>query len=104
MADVADYIGDVQKYDSGASEAHVKKIMNYCGIALQNKDSSLVSCSDETERNRVRDGFAAKKLGMSAGDADTAIAAICETMKGDRMKQRVTFLYLLAKGAGKLDY
>ena len=104
MPDVADYIGDVRRYDAGANEAHVKKIMNYCGIALQNKDSSLVSCSDETERNRVRDGFAAKKLGMSAADADAAIAKVCETMKGDRMKQRVTFLYLLAQGAGKLDY
>lgn len=102
MAKAADYIGDVQRYDSGADEAHVQKICNYLGIALANKDSSLVSCSDETERNRVRDGFAAKKLGMSTSDAEAAIAAVCETMKGDRMKQRVTFYYLMAHNAGKL--
>lgn len=59
--------------------------MNYCGIALQTKDSSLVSCSGEAERNRVGDGFAVKKLGMSAAAADAPIAKVCEKMKVDRM-------------------
>ncbi len=104
MPAAADYIEDVKRYDSGAQEAHVQKIVNYCGIALQNKDSSLVSCSDETERNRVRDGFCTKKMGMSTAEAEAAIETVCQTMKGDRMKQRVTFLYLIAHGAGKLDY
>ena len=104
MAKAADYIEDVKRYDSGAAEDRVQKICNYLGIALANRDSSLVSCSDETERNRVRDGYAAKKLGMDSTAAEAAIAAVCETMKGDRMKQRVTFLYLIAHGAGKLDY
>lgn len=50
----------------------------------------------------MRDGYAAKKLGMDASSAEAAIAAVCETMKGDRNKQRVTFYYLMAKDAGKL--
>ena len=102
MAKAADYIENVKRYDAGADEAHVQKIVNYCGIALQNRDSSLVSCSDETEKNRVRDGFAKKKLGMEAGPASQAIDAVCDMMKGDNQKSRVTFLYLLTKSAGKL--
>ena len=99
MAKAADYMDNVRKYDSSASEEAVQKIVNYCGIALQSKDASLVSCSDEAERNRVRDGFAAKKLGMSAAAADKAIAAVCEQMKGDKFKSRVTFYHLLSKHA-----
>jgi len=99
MAKAADYIEDVKRYDSGATEDGVQKIVNYLGVALMNKDASLVSCSDETERNRVRDGYAAKKLGMSTAAAEAAIEAVCQEMKGDRMKQRVTFYHLLAKHA-----
>ncbi|RKQ71684.1 uncharacterized protein DUF2853 [Litorimonas taeanensis] len=102
MAKAADYIEDVQRYDPAATEAHVQKIVNYCGIALQNRDSSLVSCSDETEKNRVRDGFCKKKLGMEQDEAGAAVDAVCATMKEDRNKQRVTFLYILSKNAGKL--
>jgi len=64
MADAADYMDDVKRYDASADQDAIQKIVNYLGIALMNKDSSLVSCSDETERNRVRDGYCAKKLGM----------------------------------------
>ena len=102
MAKAADYIEKVQRYDSGASEETVGKIVRHLGIALQNRDSSLVSCSDETEKNRVRDGFCAKKLGMGTDEAGAAVDAVCETMKDDRQKCRVTFYYLLAKNAGKL--
>ena len=103
MAKAADYMDNVNKYAGGASEAVVQKICNYLGIALTNKDSSLVSCSDQTEIDRVVNGYCAKKLGQSAGDAQTACEAVCATMKEDRMKSRVTFYYLLAKNAGKLD-
>lgn len=102
MAQASDYIEDVRRYVSGADEERVQKICNYLGIALANRDSSLVSCSDDTERNRVRDGYAAKKLGMDKTEAEAAITAVCDTMKGDRNKQRVTFYYLMAKNAGKL--
>mgnify|MGYP002063552401 CR=1 FL=1 len=36
----------------------------------------------------------------AAGDA--VVAKVCETMKGDRQKQRVTFYYLVAREMGKL--
>ena len=103
MADHKDYIGDVKRYAEDARLDHVKKVVNFCGIALRNRDSSLVSCSDEAERNRVRDGFCAKKLDMNTAVASAAIETVCLTMKQDRNKQRVTFYYLLAKNAGKLN-
>jgi len=102
MAKAEDYIEDVKRYDGAAASDRVQKIVNYCGIALQNRDSSLVSCTDEAERNRVRDGFCAKKLGMDADSASAAIETVCQTMKADRNKQRVTFYYLLAQNASKL--
>ena len=99
----ATYMDRVKKYDSGADEAHVQKIVNHLGVTLMNKDASLVSCSDKSELDRVRDGFAAKKLGMSADAAEKAIADVCESMKGDgSQKSRVVFYYMLAKNAGKL--
>ncbi len=102
MAKAADYMDNVKKYDGSASEDVIQKICNYLGIALTNKDSSLVSCSDQTELDRVINGYCAKKLSMNSSDAASACTAVCATMKEDRMKSRVTFYYILAKNAGKL--
>ena len=73
--------------------------MRYCGIALQNRDSSLVSFTDKEETARVRDNFLKKKLGLTASDADLdkAIQAAAEKMKADRTRNRVTVYYLLAE-------
>lgn len=101
---MSDYYADVKKYDSGASEEVVKKIVRHLGIALRNRDSSLVSCSDDKELGRVRDGWMKKKLGQSDGAAaDKVIARVCEIMKPSKSnKSRVTFYYLCAKEVGKL--
>jgi len=93
MAKAAKYMDDVKRYDAGADEDAIQKICNYLGVALLNKDASLVSCSDETER----DGFCAKKLSMDTAAAEAAIEAVCQQMKGDKFKQRVTFYHLLTK-------
>ncbi|VAW23459.1 hypothetical protein MNBD_ALPHA11-135 [hydrothermal vent metagenome] len=97
------YVDGVKKYASDASDEAVRKIVAYCGIALQSKDASLVSCSDPDELARVRKGWCTKKLGLSAEDADAAIAKTCEQMKGDRQKSRVAFYYLVAQNSGTLD-
>lgn len=100
---MSDYLADVRKYAPNASEAAVNSIVKYCGIALRNADSSLVSASDPKELATVRDGFAAKKLGLSAEAAEAGIAKVLEKMKGVNHKGRVTFYYLLAERHGKLD-
>jgi hypothetical protein len=100
---MSDYLADVRKYAPNASEAAVASIVKYCGIALRNADSSLVSTSDAKELATVRDGFAAKKLGLAADAADKGIQAAAAKMKGDNRKSRVTFYYLLAEATGTLD-
>lgn len=102
---MTDYLADVQRYDSSANEFVVKKIVSYLGIALRNKDSSLVSCSQPKELDRVRKNFLQKKLGLAGSDDDLneIISQVCQDMKDDRMKGRATFYYLCAKKAGKLS-
>ncbi|MDZ7823199.1 MAG: DUF2853 family protein [Ahrensia sp.] len=99
---MSDYLADVKRYDAGADEAVVSKIVKHLGIALRSKDASLVSCSDQSEVDRVVEKWCGKKLGMDAAAGAEITAKVCEAMKADRNKQRVTFYYLVAKHAGKL--
>lgn len=100
---MSDYLADVQRYDAGADSGAVDKIVKHLGIALRSKDASLVSCSDQSELDRVRESWCMKKLGSSdEAECDGIIGQVCETMKGDRNKNRVTFYYLVAKHMGKL--
>ncbi|HEV7312714.1 DUF2853 family protein [Sphingopyxis sp.] len=99
-----DWLADVRKYVADADEAVVSAIIKYLGIALRNRDSSLVSFTDKKETDRVRENFLKKKLGLTDDDAtlDAAIANVGEQMKGDRTKNRVTVYYLLARHFGLL--
>jgi outer membrane protein OmpA-like peptidoglycan-associated protein len=99
-----DWSADVLKYVPDADPGIIAGIIRFCGIALQSRDSSLVSFSDPTETARVRENFLKKKLGLTASDADLdgSIAAVGERMKTDRTKNRVTVYYLLAEHFGML--
>lgn len=99
---MSDYLADIQRYDAGADAEVVKKIVRYLGIALRSRDASLVSCSDDTELARVREKWCGKKLDTDGKAAESAVMKVCETMKGDRSKARVTFYYLVAKELDKL--
>lgn len=99
---MSEYSADVAKYSSPVNEAAVAAIVKYCGIALRNVDSSLVSGTDPEELGRVREGFAAKKLGLSAAEADAGMKTVLEKMKGVNKKSRVTFYYLLAEATGTM--
>lgn len=100
---MSDYLADVKKYDAGANADVVDKIVKHLGIALRNRDSSLVSCTDPEELKRVRDSWVGKKLGVADdAKADAAIEKTCKAMSADNTKNRVTFYYLVAKDLGKL--
>ena len=100
---MSDYLADVKLYDASADAGAVEKIVKHLGIALRNRDSSLVSCSDSSELDRVREKWCMKKLGATDEAAcDSAIESVCEAMAGDNSKSRVTFYYLVAKAMGKL--
>ncbi|QLP96787.1 MAG: DUF2853 family protein [Rhodoblastus sp.] len=97
-----DYAADVKKYAPKADDAVIGKIVKHLGIALRNRDSSLVSCTDPDEVKRVKESWCLKKLGADADASDAAIKAVCEQMKADKAKSRVTFYYLCAEKLGKL--
>jgi hypothetical protein len=99
---MTDYLANVRKYDGAADEAIVAKIVKHLGIALRNRDSSLVSATDRSELDRVVEKWCGKKLGVTGPEAGAAVDAVCKTMAGENHKSRVTFYYLVAKELGKL--
>lgn len=106
MADASKYAENVKKYANGYNQAAAEKIVGHLGIALRNRDSSLVSCSDPVELQRVREKWCRGKLAMAStnDELDAAIQKICEKMKPEGgNKSRVTFYYLLAEHFGKLE-
>jgi Protein of unknown function (DUF2853) len=105
MADAQQYIENIKKYTSEVNEEAVAGIVRHCGIALRNRDSSLVAGTDPEELKRVRESWLKKKLALTESDADLdkAIHAVMEKMKGERAKGRVTVYYLLAEHYKKLD-
>ncbi|HUS97749.1 MAG TPA: DUF2853 family protein [Hyphomicrobiaceae bacterium] len=102
---MSEYLTDVKRYAPKADEKVVGGIVKHLGIALKSKDASLVSCSSKDELARVRDSWCKKKLALAQSDADLdkGIKEICEKMKADHRKHRVTFYYLLAEKYGKLS-
>ena len=100
---VSAYLEPTQKFDADADNAVVTKIEKYLGASLKNRDAKYVSCSDETELETIVKGFMKKKMGIDDKEAAMEkVKAVCTEMKPVRMKNRVTFYYLLAKNEGKL--
>lgn len=104
MADT-DWSEDVKKHVPDADDTAIEGIVRHCGIALQSRDASLVSFTDKSELERVREKFLKKKLGLSMSDdeLDGAIASIGDKLKDVRNKNRVTVYYMLADHFGKLS-
>ena len=100
-----DWAANVRTYVPDADDAVIAGIVRYCGIALRNRDSSLVSMTDPVETGRVRDKFLKKKLGLALPDEalDAAIAEVGQVMRQENFKNRVTVYYLLADKFGALD-
>ena len=59
-----DWSLDVKKYVPDADDTAIDGIIRHCGIALQSRDASLVSFTDKSELERVREKFLKKKLGL----------------------------------------
>lgn len=96
------YYENVKKFDAKAQNSTIDNIVKYCGIALRSRDSSLVACSDPTEVNTVVTNFMVKKLGVSQEKGGEVVKEVCQDMKSERFKNRVTFYYLCAKKARKM--
>jgi len=106
MADASKYAENIKTYANGYNQAAAEKIVGHLGIALRNRDSSLVSCSDDVELQRVREKWCRGKLSLAHtnDELDAAIKAVCEKLKPEGSnKSRVTFYYLLAEHFDRLD-
>jgi hypothetical protein len=99
-----DHMADLKKFAKNPiNEPAAAGMMKSYALVMSKADTRYVACSDKTELERVRENFLKKKLGISSGDMDASIKAICEAMKSDKTKSRLTFYYLLAEHYGKLD-
>ncbi len=79
-------------FDAAGLEATAKGL----GPSIYLADASLVSCSDQTELDRVKNNFLLGKLALADGpNLDAAIAAVCAKMTGTARKHRAVFYYLL---------
>lgn len=104
MADIQKHKDDVTKYVADVNTDVLDKMAKNYALVLSNKDSQFVSCSDQAEKDTVRENFLKKKLGLTESDEalNAAIEDVCVTMKDDRFKSRLAFYYLLAEKYGKL--
>ena len=106
MADASKYAENIKKYAKGYNQKAAEKIVGHLGIALRNRDSSLVSCSDSGELNRVREKWCRGKFSLAHtnDELDAALQTVCEKLSAEGgNKSRVTFYYLVAEHFGKLD-
>ena len=99
-----DHMADLKKFaKKPINEAAAAGMMKAYALVMSKPDTRFVACTDPAELDRVRENFLKKKLGLKSTDLDTSIKAICEHMKADKTKSRLTFYYVLAEHYGKLD-
>jgi Protein of unknown function (DUF2853) len=97
------YQGENKELGLGLDNALVEAVAKGLGPSIYNTDSSRVSCTDQTEMDRVKTNFLIGKLGLADGPAlDAAIKEVCDAMgSSNRNKYRTLFYALLVKKFGK---
>ena len=72
------------------------------GPSIYLTDASKVSCSDQSEKDRVKTNFLINKMGLTDGaNLDAAVNAVCDLMgSSNPSKHRAIFYYLLVKQLG----
>jgi len=82
----------------------LRKVTKGLGPSIYRPDAETIACSDKSEKERVRENFLKKKLGLNLPDEelDKAIDEICQKF-GRSKKYRAVFYYLLVKKFNKED-
>jgi hypothetical protein len=96
------YVDEVSEYLEDIDVEALAGIIQHMGPVLHNRDASLVACNDETEKEMIAIGYGVLKLGLSKEEAEALVAIICNAMKVNRYKHRVTFYYLMAEKVNQL--
>lgn len=77
------------------------KVAKGLGPSIYLRDASMVSCTDQTELDRVKANFLVKKLGMTDDAAmDAAIKSVCAEYNSNQ-RLRAVFYYMLLQKLGK---
>ena len=97
---IAQYATDIQeKFSETPDLKFIEKVAVGLGPAIYNRDSSLVSGSDESELETVKNNFLIKKLGLP--DGPHLMHAIKEVIReygtSERTKYRAVVYYILAR-------
>ncbi|SMC09043.1 DUF2853 family protein [Nitratiruptor tergarcus] len=101
---IALYKEKMKEIEPNFDEELLEKITRSLGPSIYKKDSEIVSCSSESELERVRKNFLKMKLGLDKSDEelDKAIKEVCEKMgSSNRNKYRALFYYFLVKKFNK---
>lgn len=97
------YLENVKQYVDSPNEDAVDSLVGHLGIALESRDGANVAATDPEELKSIRDGYCNVNLDLEDDEADAAIQKVCEIMKGDNSKCRVTFYYLLAQETDRIS-
>ncbi len=96
---MAKYAEELKKLGIAYEADLFEKVTKGLGPSIYNKDSEVVSCSQKSELDSVKNNFCIKKLGVADEQKiDAAIAAVCEQLgSSNKNKYRAIFYYLLVK-------
>jgi hypothetical protein len=98
---IAKYTSELEELGETVDAELVEALVSNLNPILGDRDKANVAATDPAELKTVKKNFVENKLGVTGPDADAAVDAVCEIMKGDRTKSRVVFYYLLCKKLGK---
>jgi hypothetical protein len=94
------YTSDLEAMGTSVNADLLASIAKSLGPSIYNADSSMVSCTDQSEIDRVKANFLSKKLGLTDDAANQASCeAVCAKYESTRRK-RVVFYYLLCDHLG----
>ncbi len=96
---MAKYAEELEKLGIAFDAELLGKVAKGLGPSIYNQDAELVSSSQKTELESVKNNFCIKKLGVTdEPKIDSAIAAVIEKLgSSNRNKYRAIFYYLLVK-------
>ncbi|CAA6803929.1 MAG: Unknown protein [uncultured Campylobacterales bacterium] len=97
------YSGVIAKMGKKVNDDLLASAVNACGPSIYKRDAELVSSSDKTELDRVKQNFLQKRLAskLSEDKLDAEIQKVCDQFgSSNRNKYRAVFYYLLAENMG----
>lgn len=96
------YLAEAKKVKIEVDPELLRAVARGLGPSIYRQDSSRVSCTDQSELDRIKQNFLINKLGLE-GNAqfDDALKEVCNALKKSKNKYRVLYYYLLTVKFGK---